>query len=191
MGSLKLARQFMLAARIGARNSWLVQRSPAQSSALLNWIPCRSLPCIVTATSALHRRTWIAGFLALAFALRALLPQGFMPGAEPFTVQICPAGLSEGARQALASDPHAAHHAHDHGGHHQAHHEGPPEEHDAHARADQCPFAVASFAFALLLPATAVIDWIGAVDAEHCPDFLPPATSLRYRPQPRGPPVFS
>lgn len=112
-----------------------------------------------------------------------------MPGTEPFTVQICPAGLSEPARQALVSDPQA--HAHHHDGHHLAHHEALPQDHETHARADQCPFAVASLAFALLLPAIAAIDWIGAVDPENVPDFLPPATSPRYRPQPRGPPAFS
>jgi hypothetical protein len=39
-------------------------------------------------------RKLIAGVMLLAFAVRALVPQGFMPSSErPFTVEICPEGF--------------------------------------------------------------------------------------------------
>jgi hypothetical protein len=39
-------------------------------------------------------RKLIAGVMLLAFAVRALVPQGFMPSSDrPFTVEICPEGF--------------------------------------------------------------------------------------------------
>lgn len=55
-------------------------------------------------------RLLIAGVMLFALAVRALIPQGFMPSWDrPFSVEICPEGLPV---QLLA---HAGHHHH-HGG---------------------------------------------------------------------------
>lgn len=133
-----------------------------------------------------HPRTLLAYWLAIVFALRALLPQGFMPGAAPFTLKLCPAGLPAAAL-ITAADPHAAHHAQvQHGAHaeqvnHQSHHQ----------RADQCPFGAASAALALAHLVSPVVGWVGTAD--HSSSIPVTVADLRpaYRPQPRGPPAFS
>ncbi len=52
-------------------------------------------------------RVLIAGVMLFAFAVRALIPQGFMPSSDrPFSIEICPEGLPA---QLLA---HAGHHHH-------------------------------------------------------------------------------
>jgi hypothetical protein len=59
----------------------------------------------------------IAGAMLLAFALRALVPQGFMPATDrPFAVEICPEGFP--AQMLMA------------GGHH--HHHGDPRSQTEH-----------------------------------------------------------
>jgi hypothetical protein len=56
-------------------------------------------------------RKLIAGVMLLAFALRALVPQGFMPSNDrPFTVEICPEGFP--AELLMLGGHH-----HHHGGH--------------------------------------------------------------------------
>jgi hypothetical protein len=68
--------------------------------------------------TSLRRHHWLATLAVLAFALRALVPTGFMPGGTgALTLQICPDGFP----QALLSDSathsaHAAHHHHHDGG---------------------------------------------------------------------------
>lgn len=53
-------------------------------------------------------RKLIAGVMLLAFALRATIPQGFMPGSDrPFTVEICPEGFPA---QVLMLGGHHHHH---------------------------------------------------------------------------------
>jgi hypothetical protein len=65
----------------------------------------------------------IAGVMLLAFALRALVPQGFMPSSErPFTVEICPEGFPAEVLML--------------GGHH--HHHGGP-----HSQSEHCVFGTA------------------------------------------------
>jgi hypothetical protein len=68
-------------------------------------------------------RKLIAGVMLLAFALRALVPQGFMPASDrPFMVEICPEGFP--AELLMLA------------GHH--HHHGGP-----HSQADHCVFGTA------------------------------------------------
>jgi hypothetical protein len=68
-------------------------------------------------------RKLIAGVMLLAFAVRALVPQGFMPSSDrPFTVEICPEGFP--AELLML------------GGHH--HHHGGP-----HSLTDHCVFGTA------------------------------------------------
>src|SRR5262245_42863699 len=130
---------------------------------------------------ALCSRSLAAYWLLIAFALRALLPQGFMPDAEPFTLKLCPAGLPA---QVLTTpvDPHAAHHAHAHSGH--------SEEHRSHHQsADQCPFGAASAAFGLAQCTGVTVAWLGSVELAvptTVPDSRPRPV---YWPQPRGPPA--
>jgi hypothetical protein len=62
----------------------------------------------------LRRHRWLASIAVLAFALRALIPAGFMPGGNgTFALQICPDGFPT---ELLAStgdhSAHAAHHHH-------------------------------------------------------------------------------
>ena len=65
----------------------------------------------------------IGGVILLAFALHALVPQGFMPASDrPFTVEICPEGFP--AELLML------------GGHH--HHHGGP-----HSQAEHCVFGTA------------------------------------------------
>jgi hypothetical protein len=65
----------------------------------------------------------IAGVMLLAFALRALIPQGFMPASDrPFALEICPEGFPA---QLLML-----------GGHH--HHHGGP-----HSQTEHCVFGTA------------------------------------------------
>jgi hypothetical protein len=68
-------------------------------------------------------RKLIAGVMLLAFALRALVPQGYMPASDrPFMVEICPEGFP--AELLML------------GGHH--HHHGGP-----HSQTDHCVFGTA------------------------------------------------
>jgi hypothetical protein len=68
-------------------------------------------------------RKLIAGAMVLAFALRALIPQGFMPSSDtPFAVEICPEGFP--AEVLMLA------------GHH--HHHGGP-----HSSTDHCVFGTA------------------------------------------------
>jgi hypothetical protein len=54
-----------------------------------------------------HRRTLTAGILLVAFAVRALIPPGFMPATDrPFSIEICWEGLPAGVL-ARGGPPHA------------------------------------------------------------------------------------
>jgi hypothetical protein len=60
-----------------------------------------------------RRRRWLASLLAVAFALRALIPAGFMPaGNGTVALQICPEGIPAALLATLSGDEHAAHHHH-------------------------------------------------------------------------------
>lgn len=127
----------------------------------------------------------IAYWVAIAFALRALLPQGFMPGSEPFTLKLCPTGLPAQAL-VIPGDAHAEHHHH-----HQGQQQGHDEHQSHHQRADQCPFGAASATAALLQSLPAPIVWFGGTDYSLPLVASDPAPRHAYRPQPRGPPAFS
>lgn len=63
--------------------------------------------------TSLRRHYWLATFAVLAFALRALIPAGFMPGGNgTLSLQICPDGFPV----ALLASPadHSAHAGHHH-----------------------------------------------------------------------------
>jgi len=110
-------------------------------------------------------RAWLAGAVLLAFALRALVPPGFMPGGErPFSIEICPDGFPA---QLLV--------------HH--HHHGAGEGFGAH-----CVFAACAsgpIAHCWLL------DSLGVTDSSVAARFIPAARIIRlvHLPYPRGPPV--
>jgi hypothetical protein len=113
-------------------------------------------------------RKLIAGVMLLAFAVRALVPQGFMPSSErPFTVEICPEGFPAEVLML--------------GGHH--HHHGGP-----HSQTDHCVFGTACASgppsqLALLSDSSST-ELVRAVRG------LAVAASVRlvYLPQVRGPP---
>jgi hypothetical protein len=112
-------------------------------------------------------RELIAGVMLLAFAVRAFVPQGFMPaGDRPFSLQICPEGLPA---EALT---HAAHH----------HHGGP------RSFSEHCVFGTACANGPPSHPSLHS-DW-SPVELVHGPRCIPTATVVRlvYLPHLRGPP---
>jgi hypothetical protein len=131
----------------------------------------------------------LIGALLIAFAFRALIPQGFMPSADrPFTLQICPDGFPAHLL-AAASDPHAAHAD----GHHHHHAAGSGDEAPAHQHSQftsqHCVFAAA--AGAALAPAfvTTIALSTGHVHLQPVPAVAIVA-SQTYRPQQaRAPPL--
>jgi hypothetical protein len=63
--------------------------------------------------TSLRQRRWLASLLVVAFALRALIPAGFMPGGEgALPLQICPEGFPAALLSGTAD--HAAHAGHHH-----------------------------------------------------------------------------
>ncbi|MET0986581.1 MAG: hypothetical protein ABW034_14360 [Steroidobacteraceae bacterium] len=131
-----------------------------------------------------YPRKLIAYWVAIAFALRALLPQGFMPGSEPFTLKLCPTGLPAQAL-VIPGDAHAEHH------HHHEPQPAPDEHQSHHQRADQCPFGAASASVALLQSLPAPVVWTSGADYSLPLVASDPHPRPAYRPHPRGPPAFS
>jgi hypothetical protein len=131
---------------------------------------------------------WIISVLLVIFALRSLIPVGFMPSAdEPFSLQICPDGLPS----QLLDHLHGFHHEHTLGHEHSSHDSARGEHQHDPSSSEHCVFAGAAgigpgpYAFAL----GAWLD--GSTTA--VPD-LPPAPPTRqryYLPQPRGPPSLA
>jgi hypothetical protein len=116
-------------------------------------------------------RRLIAGAMLLAFALRALVPQGFMPASDrPFMVEICPEGFPA---EVLMF-----------GGHH--HHHGGPQ-----SKTEHCVFGTACASgppsqpalLAQLLPAKLVRRAPGITVAA--------SVRLVYLPRVRGPPSLA
>ena len=133
-----------------------------------------------------RRRRWLAAIALLAFAVRALIPVGYMPsGNGVFGLQICPEGLSA---QALALiDPHAAHHHHmgaggTSGGH--------PHDHQSWA-SGHCAFA--ALAAAAPSPHPYLVELaLAAASVSNLPETVRVAQPHRYRvSQPRGPPSLA
>ncbi len=113
-------------------------------------------------------RIFIAGVMLLAFAVRALIPQGFMPASDrSFSIEICPEDLPA---QLL---PHAAHH----------HHGG------GHSNTDHCVFGTAAGngppAHSPVLPG------IAAAGPARIEPSVATAIVIRlvYLPHARGPPA--
>jgi hypothetical protein len=108
----------------------------------------------------------IGGLALVAFAARALVPEGFMPApARPLTLQICPEGFPA---QLL------------HEGH--AHHAG-------HSHREHCVFGSAGASGPLPQPPPLSCVWLPQpVPAARC---IPAArvVELVHLPQPRGPPA--
>jgi hypothetical protein len=119
----------------------------------------------------LHKRAsrlLIASVMLLAFTVRALVPQGFMPASDrPFSVEVCPEGFPT---QLLA-----------HYGHH--HHEG------GHSYTEHCVFGTACAggppSQAPSLTGTRTIELARVAPAVSAPIGV----QLVYLPQARGPPT--
>jgi hypothetical protein len=112
-------------------------------------------------------RLLIAGIMLFAFAVRALVPQGFMPASHgPLTLEICPEGFPA---QLLA---HTGHH---HGG--------------GHSYSDHCVFGTAC--------AGGPPSHVAPLGGVSLPELAPAApriagtreVRLVYLPQARGPPA--
>jgi Protein of unknown function (DUF2946) len=133
---------------------------------------------------------WIIGVLLVIFALRSLIPAGFMPSAgEPFSLRICPDGFPT----QLLDHLHGSHHGHALGDEHSSHDPaGGEHQHDPLGSSEHCVFAGAAgigpSPYALALGA-----WLDASMTAAATDSLPaPFTHQRYYiPQPRGPPPLA
>jgi hypothetical protein len=134
-----------------------------------------------------QRRPWLAAFALLAFAVRTLIPSGFMPSGDGFfRVQICPEGLSTQALAVL--DPHAAHH------HHllaTANGMSPGPAHDHRSwSSGHCPFG----ALASALPSSHSVSVAFALEVVPAPALAEPLrvpAEHRFRlALPRGPPLL-
>lgn len=133
----------------------------------------------------------IARIALIAFTLRALIPAGFMPSAgHPFTLSICPEGLTVGLP--AAAEDGSSRHAH--AGHAQPHPatgdstgdepQGHTTQHTTH-----CDFAVAVSAPrpADITLVTTALEIASLAPFEH----PSPSQSLRFLlAQPRAPPTF-
>jgi len=128
--------------------------------------------------------------VVLTFALRALVPLGFMPSGSPFAVELCPDSFPTELLNA-STHGHAEHrqmqmpagaNGHDHSGRSQM-----PNGH--HKATDHCPFGSAP-ATTAAADVTAAVTTLASASSGAIPgdSFILP--SLRdYRPPPRGPPL--
>jgi hypothetical protein len=115
--------------------------------------------------SAMRTQRLLAGLMVAAFAVRALVPPGFMPAhAAPRTLEICPDGFPA---QLLG---HVAHHSHGN-----------------HAHADHCVFGGAAGTGPVAQPANLDGVWLAPPPAERR-ERVTPAVRLIHLPQARGPP---
>jgi hypothetical protein len=113
-------------------------------------------------------RKLLAGAMLLAFAVRALVPQGFMPSSDsPFSVQICPEGFP--AELLML----AGHH-HQHGG--------------PHSSTDHCVFGTACANGPPSHPA--LLMEVSATELARAAPCRAPVAIVRlvHLPHPRGPP---
>lgn len=128
------------------------------------------------ATFRQHR--WLLSLLALALALRALIPVGFMPGGNgQLALQICPEGFPAALLQP------SGHHHHDHEG------SSPGSGHDHKSwMQGHCPFGAAAGAAAVCQSLIVTFD---LKSAGPPPDTETVAAALDFRflvAQPRAPP---
>jgi hypothetical protein len=136
---------------------------------------------------------WLISILLVAFAFRALIPQGFMPSADrPFTLQICPDGWPAQMFSPVAPDAHAAHGAH-HAGHHQGTdgaQSGEALSHQQHGQYKNHHCAFAASAGAALAPSFPPIVSLSAEQIRVRAPSVPLVVATQsHRPQqPRAPP---
>ena len=117
--------------------------------------------------SAMRTRRLLAALMLAAFAVRALIPPGFMPAhAAPLTLEICPDGFPA---QLLG---HAAHHSH-----------------GKHAHADHCVFGGAGAGGPAPQLANLAGLWLAPQPPVERRDRAIPLVQLIHLPQPRGPPT--
>lgn len=131
------------------------------------------------------KRTLVAGIMLAGFAVRALIPPGYMPGGErPFSIEICWEGLPPSVlayiRQAQSGSMPASRHGPLEGVHH---HSGSPSP------SDHCVFGSACSAGPIShLPQANAISPARKLRAI---EFASIAESIRlvHLPQPRAPPA--
>jgi hypothetical protein len=117
--------------------------------------------------SAMRTQRLLAGLMVAAFAVRALVPPGFMPAhAAPLTLEICPDGFPA---QLLG---HAAHHSHGN-----------------HAHADHCVFGGAAGTGPVAQLANLDGVWLAPQPPAERRERVTPAVWLIHLPQARGPPT--
>jgi len=117
--------------------------------------------------SALRTRRLLAGLMLAAFAVRALIPPGFMPAhAAPLALEICPDGFPA---QMLG---HAAHHSHGN-----------------HAHADHCVFGGAGAGAPAPQLASLAVLWLAPQPPVERREPVTPVVRLIHLPQARGPPT--
>ena len=138
------------------------------------------------------RRLWkrsLVGLLVVAFALRAIVPLGFMPSDAPFTVSLCPADFPIELLSAASRHEHADHEhmqmdaaSRDHAQH--------TPGHDDHVKSvDHCPFGFAPAAAPIPYVAGPTVSLSVASLALPFESAFSFAFKREYHPPPRGPPT--
>ena len=133
--------------------------------------------------TSLRQHRWLASFLVIAFALRALVPAGFMPGGDGrLGLQICPDGFPVASLAALGG--HAAHAHH----HPPADSSGQPVHDHKSWMSGHCVFSAVAGAPPISQSSiTALVSETEAPSAQLA--TAPVSLDLRFRiAQPRGPP---
>jgi len=127
----------------------------------------------------LTRQQWLGALVVLAFALRALVPTGFMPGGTgALTLQVCPDGFPA-ALLAAPGDSHAGHR------HHQP--EGSQHDHQSWT-SGHCVFSAVAGAPPVTHSPIAIARAEIAMPSVR-PDVAPVFLDIRFRiAQPRAPP---
>jgi hypothetical protein len=143
-----------------------------------------------------RQRRWLASLLVLTFALRALIPVGFMPAGDgSLTLRICPDGFLAALLPNGGADGHVSGVGHDHLaadahalGHHDHSPAAPAHDHKSWT-STHCAFgAVASAPPPVQVAVFAVLSETQAPRAHEA--VLPVVLDLRHRiAQPRAPPT--
>ena len=148
--------------------------------------------------TSLRQRRWLASLLVIAYALRALIPGGFMPGGDgSVALQICPEGFPAALLpNAGEHDAHAAHH-HDAADTHEvshalaAHPSGSPTHDHKSWMLGHCAFGAAAGAPPLCNSSIVAVVLRHEVSRTHIA-IVPASVDFRFRiAQPRGPPSLT
>lgn len=130
----------------------------------------------------------LTGLLVVAFALRAIVPLGFMPSGAPFTVSLCPADFPIELLGASSRHEHADHKHMQMGAASRDHAQHAPSHDDHPQSVDHCPFGFAPAA----APAPHIAGPIVSLSAAALDLPVESSVSLAfkrdYHPPPRGPP---